>query len=184
MDSKVWGTLFWRVFESIAYNARQPPNAVISFFSLFQYLLPCKYCRASFKEFSSPKLVKQTNASTFVYQVHELVNKKLNKPPFPFEVYKKRLEAFQAPLAPADLNNFLLVMIANFDHNPMPEQEMAWRKMWAVLPRMISSVLPENAQNIAKCPLPTNVKLSTSVLKRVLICSRPSLDRVMVMRVK
>lgn len=183
MDSKIWGPLFWKVFESIGHNAQQPPNAVISFFGLFQYLLPCKYCRASFHNFFQNPKVNRSNASTFIYQIHELVNRKLSKPSLAFDIYQKRLQAFGAPLAAEDINNFLLVLVSNFDHNPMPEQEWAWRKMWAVLPRMLRPILPDIARNMSQCPLPTNQKLSSALLKKTLACSRSSIQRVDVMRV-
>lgn len=183
MDSKVWGPLFWRVFESVAYNARQPPNVIVSFLELFQCILPCKYCRASFHDILKNSKLNRTNAILFLYQIHELVNRKLGKPSLSWNTYKKRLEAFGAPLAPEDINNFLLVLVANFDHNPMPEQEWAWRKMWILLPKMIRPIVPEIADAMAQCPLPNSTKLSTNALKKTLACSRSSLQRVELIRV-
>lgn len=182
MNAIIWGPLYWKFFESVAYHA--PKKEAIEFLQVFQYLLPCKYCRASYKTILA-QLPIPTTATQYIYAIHAEVNKKLKKENLPYKFFAERLHAFRASLCPEDVNNFLLTLISNYDHNPELHQEAAWRKMWKLLSVVLQPILPTLASAMKRCSLPEDTNLSTGRLKEALaFCSLYDLRRINVMRVK
>jgi len=181
MDSAIWGPQFWRFFDSVAYHGRKAPQATMAFLLTFRSLLPCKYCRESFQEFSSAVYDQVQTPSEFVYQVHEKVNQKLGKANLEFRIYQDRLEALQAPLSSKDVQNILFSLVTNYSHNESPEQEAAFRKMWRLLPEMLQPMLPKCALAIRQCSLPTS-RLSGPLLRKTLGCTFQDLQPLELMR--
>lgn len=83
MDTRKWGPGGWRLLHYIAleYDKKDKPNKqhYIRFFNNIQHILPCKYCRISFKEYISEERFNYDNASKWLYKIHNSVNKKLQK---------------------------------------------------------------------------------------------------------
>lgn len=85
MDTRFWGPSGWALLHLIAAtpieSARQ--EAVKQWFDLLEYVLPCKYCRASFHDYTklqplSPAILKHPDTfGRWVYDIHNRVNAKL-----------------------------------------------------------------------------------------------------------
>lgn len=93
MDTKEWGPRLWFSMFTIAANYPQVINLKnkrdISkmkrhkeFFESFQHILPCKYCRISYKKFIKQLPIKKyltgrTKLMYWVYLIKDKVNNKL-----------------------------------------------------------------------------------------------------------
>lgn len=86
----IWGPAAWHLLHTISFNYPVHPSSkdkrhYKNFLSSLQHVLPCKYCRTNLtKNFKQLPLTMKTmkNRETFskyVYRLHELVNKMLNK---------------------------------------------------------------------------------------------------------
>ena len=85
MDTRFWGPSGWRLLHLIAAaplsKKRRP--AVKEWFELLEYILPCKYCRASFHDYIARQPLTTSivsNPKTFsrwLYDIHNRVNAKL-----------------------------------------------------------------------------------------------------------
>ena len=101
MDTRFWGPSGWRLLHLIAADAKQHDQAlprkagarqptacgcvaaVHEWFGLLEYVLPCKYCRASFHDYTALQPltaeVMKTPATfgRWMYDIHNRVNGKL-----------------------------------------------------------------------------------------------------------
>lgn len=86
MDTRFWGPSGWQLLHLIAHEPIRTAchaNAVLRFMQLLEYVLPCKYCRASFHDYIrlqplTIETVMDTAAfGRWMYDVHNRVNAKL-----------------------------------------------------------------------------------------------------------
>lgn len=83
MDTRFWGPSGWRLLHLIAANPVKHTTAVKEWFELLEYVLPCKYCRASFHDYielqplTDAILSNTEQFSRWVYDIHNRVNGKL-----------------------------------------------------------------------------------------------------------
>ena len=90
MQTRVWGSAGWLFLHSIAQNYPWKPTPeqkkyYMIFFRLTGNVLPCRYCRESYQKFISQKgtllntqvMKNRKNLVTWLYNVHNKVNKKL-----------------------------------------------------------------------------------------------------------
>lgn len=90
MLTSVWGPSLWHTLHTISFNYPINPTyedkkRYKNFICSLRYVLPCKHCRINLqKNFKSlpPTMEVMENRETFskyIYDLHELVNKMLNK---------------------------------------------------------------------------------------------------------
>lgn len=108
MDTRFWGPSGWRLLHTItfAYEPDKHKAAMRQFFEILPFVLPCKYCRSNLVEHYEKlpledALASKERLSKWLYDIHELVNKKLRSqgqtvpesPPFSEvkEIYEQRL---------------------------------------------------------------------------------------------
>ena len=90
MVTSVWGPLAWTFIHTISFN--YPVNPTLedkqnykNFIYNLRNVLPCKYCRINLtnnlkkKPLSMCHMKNRETFSRYVYELHELVNKMLNK---------------------------------------------------------------------------------------------------------
>lgn len=84
MDTRFWGPSGWCLLHLIAANPHQPnKKAVKAWFDLLEFILPCKYCRASFHDYTQLQpltmdIVGNRDAfSRWLFDIHNRVNSKL-----------------------------------------------------------------------------------------------------------
>ena len=108
MLTNVWGPSLWHVLHTTSFNYPIEPSSdqkrqYKEFILNLQYVLPCKYCRINLV--SNLKQLPLTidcmkNRGTFsmyVYNLHELVNKMLNKKSgLTYDDIRERYEHFRA----------------------------------------------------------------------------------------
>lgn len=90
MLTAVWGPSLWHSLHTMSFNYPVKPTPqekkhYRDFLINLQYVLPCKYCRINLKEnykvmpLKNCHLKDRESFSRYVYNLHELVNKKLKK---------------------------------------------------------------------------------------------------------
>lgn len=85
MDTRFWGPSGWALLHLIAATPIEPKrqHKVKEWFDLLEYVLPCKYCRASFHDYTqiqplTAAIVADHNAfAKWLYEIHNRVNAKL-----------------------------------------------------------------------------------------------------------
>jgi hypothetical protein len=83
MDTRFWGPSGWRLLHLISFTYK-PSNAkaVKELFTMLSYVLPCKFCRASYTEYIRAEpidtaLETRSKLTHWLYRIHNLVNDKL-----------------------------------------------------------------------------------------------------------
>ena len=89
MDTKFWGPSGWKLLHYMTESYPDKPSEtqkanMITFFNVLGEVLPCKYCRISFKEYIKVKPVEKAVISReklcrWMYDIHNMVNNKLRK---------------------------------------------------------------------------------------------------------
>jgi len=83
MDTKFWGKDGWKFLHSIAYSYDEKNSSFYKkLFNSLQYILPCIYCRRSFKKYINEDPIDTTNKrslTSWLYRIHNKVNEKLRK---------------------------------------------------------------------------------------------------------
>ena len=90
MVTKIWGPSMWHVLHTISFNYPVEPTQrdkkhYRDFVLSLQYVLPCKYCRINLEKnlkqlpITMETMKNRETFSKFIYELHELVNKMLNK---------------------------------------------------------------------------------------------------------
>lgn len=116
----VWGPFFWHTMHLSAMGYPKEPTysekrAAKEFFESLQYLIPCPVCKEHYKQHLAnnpitPSLDSRKDLFTWTVNVHNAVNKKLNKPEYTeqdaIEFYAKLGERGRSPVwTPEDLQS-------------------------------------------------------------------------------
>ena len=108
MMTAIWGPTLWHSLHTISFNYPIKPTKkqmkdYHMYFKSLGNVLPCKYCRDNFKEnLKKLPLTKEVfknrkNLSTWVYRLHEMVNKNLGKKSgLTYKMVKDRYEHFRS----------------------------------------------------------------------------------------
>ena len=121
-----WGPSGWQLFHLIAFLSANPQKVLLD----MKEVLPCKFCRASTKEFVAQHPLRGDPAK-WLYEIHNMVNDKLrtqcaNNPEVPnpgpdpsFEEVKARYLAMKPNQVPG--RDFLFTVASNYPDQPAPE---------------------------------------------------------------
>lgn len=83
MDTRFWGPSGWNLLHLIAHNPPKNAEIVLQWMELLEYILPCKYCRASFHQYIrlqplTVEIIRDPTAfGRWMYDIHNRVNDKL-----------------------------------------------------------------------------------------------------------
>lgn len=106
--TSVWGPMLWSYLHTMSFNYPVEPTAenkkhYRDFILNLQYVMPCKYCRMNLKKNLKQlplKMSHMKNRETFsryVYDLHELINKMLNKKSgLTYDDVRERYENFRS----------------------------------------------------------------------------------------
>jgi hypothetical protein len=151
MDTRFWGPSGWRMLHLIAADPTVPQRraAVKEWFELLEFVLPCKYCRASFHDYMQAQPLTDEIMETpatfgrWMYEIHNRVNDKLrgqglltaSNPSWP--TVRDRYTAMQrglckgSPLLGWDFMTSIAFTTPAADYSPVPmpdapEQHTDW----------------------------------------------------------
>jgi hypothetical protein len=83
MDTRFWGPSGWHLLHLIVAEPVKTPRATKEWFELLEYVLPCKYCRASFHDYLQLQpltldiVTDSLRFQRWLYDIHNRVNAKL-----------------------------------------------------------------------------------------------------------
>ena len=134
IDTRYWGPSAWQLFHLIAFRSEHPDDVL----GMMKEVLPCKFCRASTKEFVHAHPLRG-DPGKWLYEIHNMVNNKLrtqckddptviNPGPDPsFEDVKRTYMDMKATQVPG--RDFLFSVATNYPEAPEPE-DMARQRMF------------------------------------------------------
>ena len=108
MLTTIWGPPMWHSLHTISFNYPVKPTKedkinYYNYFNSLKKILPCKYCRdnlsLNYKKlpFSKKVFKDRETLSKFVYDLHEMVNKRLGKKSnLTYSQVRERYEGFRA----------------------------------------------------------------------------------------
>jgi hypothetical protein len=108
MLTSIWGPAMWLFLHTMSFNYPVNPTDeqkkyYYKFLKTLQNILPCKYCRDNYKEnlkthkLNYEVMKNRDSLSRWVYELHELVNKRLNKiSGLTYEDVRDRFEHFRS----------------------------------------------------------------------------------------
>jgi hypothetical protein len=147
MDVSYWGPSGWRLLHLITFTIGGL-EAKKELFSTLDDILPCKYCRASAKQFLSEEPVKN-NVAVWLYDFHEKVNQKLRdqhledpqvKLPQKSPSFDSVVSRYQSMLKNRTEDypgrEFLLSIALNYDHetHKVTSHKKFWENLLKVYP--------------------------------------------------
>lgn len=159
MDTRYWGPSGWQLLHLISFSYDQSrKESHKEFFSLLEYILPCKYCRQSTEIFMKeipPTISSSKSIQEWLYRFHNRVNMKLrmqqetgdvsgtpypNDPPFS-EVKKHYMEILNKKPTKMPGMDFLSAIIYNF---PIEKSEQTETKKSAYINffKLLGEVFP------------------------------------------
>lgn len=165
MDPFIWGPLLWNILEDCCYSldtqnvSQRHQDMFIIFAHSLTYLLPCVYCRNSYSKFikveAPEEYIKIKNLSQWVFNIHNLVNKKLNKQSnITFKKFQKRLQVQTSRSTHTDIIDFTNILILNYDVKQHPHKREWMFYFFNTLPAIIDLIPHANT-----FLHPTNCKL-------------------------
>lgn len=108
MLTAIWGPSLWHSIHTISFNypenpTKQEQKHYKKWIKMLKYVLPCKYCRVNlvqnFKKLPilDKHMANRYTFSKYIYDLHELINKMLNKKSnLTYCDVKERYEHFRA----------------------------------------------------------------------------------------
>ena len=115
----VWGPSLWQLLHTIGFKATAEtvPHAVRLLREL-QYIIPCKVCRKGYQTFyvQHPPLSAECDPEVlarWLWQCHDVVNQKLEKPYKAYCDIKKRYDAFHSQTSDTAVLDFLVLSSLN-----------------------------------------------------------------------
>jgi len=146
MDPTIWGPLLWHAFHDVAVHADRtsgpPADLVQAFYQAWIFLLPCKYCRNSYRDFVTG-LPPNPPFKPWVYAVHQLVNQKLQKPTtLSYCDFLRRAEVYTAFGSLEDFLTVLYALALNYRDDDRPCLRTSKRKYLHSLVATLPAVLP------------------------------------------
>ena len=90
MLTSIWGPSMWHYLHTMSFNypinpTKNDKKNYMNFILNLQNVLPCKYCRINLKNnfklypLKNCHMVNRDTFSKYIYRLHEIVNKMLNK---------------------------------------------------------------------------------------------------------
>lgn len=158
MITAIWGPLCWRCLHGMAYqldHAEYITERDVEIFCLFlivlAWVLPCVYCRESYTKFVGQYLqpsahgrkidifMEQRQLQVLVWEIHNLVNTKLDKLQFPLSLMQKRAAIWDTFKA-YDFFALLFIISLNYTNNGEPDKETYYRRFFVLLPDLLQAV--------------------------------------------
>lgn len=127
MQPAIWGPPLWRLMTDVAYKAdRVQDTRVLKYVGVFfrslAFLLPCKYCRHSYRQYvvqlDVRKYAQERRLVQWVWHIKEMVNDKLGRPDsarIDLPTFERRVNTCTHCAQPADVFDFLSILGLNYD---------------------------------------------------------------------
>jgi hypothetical protein len=173
MLTTIWGPNMWHYLHTMSFNYPIKPTLenkkkYKEFILNLQYTLPCKYCRINLKNnlkahpLRNCHLKNRDAFSKYVYKLHELVNKMLNKKSgLSYCDVRERYEHFRSRCTKSDIKNKLF----KFNKTKKDKKEKGCTEpLYGKKAKCIINIVPQeqkgNTLNIDKKCIKTDISHS------------------------
>ena len=136
MDVSFWGPSGWELFHAVSLE-RGRETEKRELFSVFQYVLPCKYCRQSTRQFVAEMPIGE-DVAYWLYKIHDRVNKKLLAQGFhpnPTPTFQEAINHYKHQITNPKLGWDFLYSIA-LNYNAKLHNKKCHRKFWIALKQL------------------------------------------------
>lgn len=154
MIPAVWGPMTWRPIHGAAHRfdtleGIQDRDADIFVLMLLRlaFVLPCLHCRESYVQFLAKigsegmiTFFKEKQVRTFAVHLHNLVNRKLNKPLHSLKVAALRDKVWSVGFNAREFLGLLFIIALNFVNNGEADKQRNYRLFFHVLPDFVLAV--------------------------------------------
>ena len=146
MNTNAWGPCAWRWLHSLTFtpSTKSEEKYRTLLFQLLQFIFPCKYCRMSYSRFIKDNPTKTgENRQKWLFDIHNLVNNKLDKPLGTFKDIRKRYQENLSVSGDSyfaeDLWYFLFCVVENYPTiSPTLEKQALYSYFFQVFPKIFS----------------------------------------------
>jgi len=191
VNTCVWGPPLWRILHTISFapesQVRHAHEHIIRFLNVLGEVLPCKWCRISYKQFIQDDLpplaetIQSNGLARWMFDLHALVNRKLGAHTPKFESIVKRFEVRPIQWSASDVWDTISLLGLNFT----PEKQNAYATFWNSWPYMLRlgwGVDSRVADLLANtpCPCENGAFIATCLVLEAAFLHRPSPSREMV----
>jgi len=147
MLTYVWGPALWHTLHTMSFNYPVKPTNeqkeyYYNFFIGLQNVLPCKYCRDNYTKnleklpLTSSKLKSRESFSRWLYEMHELVNKNLNKKSnLTYENVRDRYENFRSRC-----------LVDPQDKTNIKKEKGCTEPLYGVKSKCVINIVPKNSK--------------------------------------
>lgn len=125
MNPTVWGPPLWRIFNDVARHSDASGDPLIRkatarWFLTLRDLLPCVWCRNSYRGFleqvSAGPRIENGQALRVIFDLHEKVNDKLQKQNrIPYEMFLRRVYGGSRMASPTEVLDFFAILALNLE---------------------------------------------------------------------
>ena len=139
MNTYIWGPPLWRILHTVSFTPINIPTDTVKTYNScllllltsLQHILPCSFCRASYQQYywelpnvphkiTSGLELEQNEMVNWVYELHTLVNQKLNSQcnNLPLHCLKKRQQLHTVFCSEEDVWDVLAILALNYTQQP------------------------------------------------------------------
>ena len=160
MNTSLWGPPLWRILHTLSFSPDAMNHAVdvSEFIKTFRYILPCIFCRNSFRTFVTDleskyeetlaDTVSSGHLSRWLYKMHGLVNAKLDEQEHPgvkgryinFECLTKRFILKPVAFTSSDVWEILQIFALNYPDagaDELTQKRRAYERFFQLIPDML-----------------------------------------------
>lgn len=135
MSTFIWGPLFWDVMTDMAIRMdmeKYPQNQENEIWGALRYILPCKYCRQSYRKFIKADPPTKPYVK-WIWALRNKVNTKLEKPLYEWEKFQRRCHVYSSFSSSATWWDIHFILALNYD--PVKKRK-AYDKWFKLIPLM------------------------------------------------
>lgn len=154
MAPSIWGPMMWRILHGFSYiiAEKHTPRASRHLFCIFliyvSKVLPCAHCRESYTKFlkyiiNSGDLehLIHEDIQKLVYDIHNMVNQKLEKTCIPdLEIVKRRSKIWKTEAIDDEIFGILFIVALNFNSNGEKDKKYNYMNFFMLIPNLLCAM--------------------------------------------
>lgn len=143
MSTFIWGPLFWSVMTDLAIRMDQVPfdSRNNEIWTTLRLMLPCKWCRQSYRKFI--RIDPPTRPyKTWLYELRNKVNLKLEKPAFELDKFKRRCHVYTSFSNVSTWWDIHFILALNYDHTRKRSAYTKWFRLWSLMFNFLPYSIP------------------------------------------
>ena len=170
MITSVWGPALWHFLHTMSFNYPvNPTNDDKKYYKNFivnlKYVLPCKHCRINLKTnlkqlpITLADMKNRDTYSRYVYNLHELINKMLNKKSnLTYCKVRERYEHFRARCTDTPPSLFKFTKLSKLSKFTRKKEKGCTEPLYGTKSKCMINIVPQNTKG-------ATIKIDKSCIK-------------------